>query len=252
MKLQLKCSDKGLKSESLKRIAEEMSTRLGYLVVRTTKENGEALQLRWGAPSNKLDQYQKFKGKGLSALEFTQDQAIAGDWFNKGSVVIGRKLLESYEGKGIEVFSPTEAPDPAKILECKLFTKFIPKEREFRVHVFKGKPVITLEKKKKKEWEGPTSDYVKNTQYGYVFCQEDLVIAPPLQLRINILASQASTICASDFQGVDIGYHKEKDNLFVIEVNSAPGIEGSNVGRYCDLIQAHMQKFLPKQHTWPL
>jgi D-alanine-D-alanine ligase-like ATP-grasp enzyme len=33
---------------------------------------------------------------------------------------------------------------------------------------------------------------------------------------------------------VDIGYNAKKDELFVIEVNSAPGIEGTNVEKYLE------------------
>jgi hypothetical protein len=40
----------------------------------------------------------------------------------------------------------------------------------------------------------------------------------------------------SDFRGVDIGYNKLKDELFVIEVNSAPGIQGNNIDKYLEAI----------------
>jgi D-alanine-D-alanine ligase-like ATP-grasp enzyme len=167
--------------------------------------------------------------------------------------VVGRKLLESYEGKGIIMFDPEKgSPTKEDVLACKVFTKFIPKDREFRVHVFKGKPLVILEKKKKKDWDGPTSKYIFNTENGYVFCQHDLDIAQSLNNAIQILAQQSSGVNNSDFQGVDIGYCSKKNNLFVIEVNSAPGIEGSNVGRYCDAIQAHLETLKPKKPAWPL
>lgn len=255
MKLQLLCSEKGLKSESLKRVAQEMSARLGYHVARVTQENYDpgVLQLRWGAAADKLVQYQKFKQLGISSLDFTTHLAQAGVWFNAGETVVGRQKLSSYEGKGIVLFEPHVAPSKEEILACKVFTKFIPKEREFRVHSFKGKPVVTLEKKMKKDWTGPTSQHIKNTANGYVFCAMDLVISEALQKRINELATASAKVCASDFQGVDIGYHKAKDNLFVIEVNSAPGIEGSNVGRYCDLISTYVVETQPKAPKigWP-
>jgi hypothetical protein len=251
--LQLRCSEKGLKSQSLKRIAEELSNRLGYKVIRTTHDGAPgSLQLKWGAASNKLHQYEWFKGKGLSSLEYTTDQAKAGAWFNAGGAVVGRKLLESYEGKGIVMFDPEKgSPTKEDVLACKVFTKFIPKDREFRVHMFKGKPVVILEKKKKKDWEGPKSKYIFNTEHGYVFCQNDLKIGPSLESMINALATQSSGVNSSDFQGVDIGYCSETGKLFVIEVNSAPGIEGSNVARYCDVIQAYLKPKTPAT-TWPL
>lgn len=250
MKLQLRCSEKGLKSQSLKRIAEELTSRLGYKVWRTTKTNlgVNVQQLRWGAPADKLSQYKFFKHNGLSALEFTTDQAVAGSWFNAGEVVFGRKLLSSYEGKGIIVFDPKKALESElfkkEILECKVFTKYIPKKQEFRVHVFKGMVVSILEKRKKKGFEGESDPKIRNTKNGYIFCQYGpnggpLEISEDVRKRIELLALDARKVCGSDFVGVDIGYNQKKDNIFIIEVNSAPGIEGSNVQKYCDAIQKH-------------
>lgn len=258
MKLQLLCSEKGQKSESLKRVALELSERLGYVVQRVVEPTSPNV-LRWGAKADKLEQYKKFQQLGINGLEFTTDQAIAGSWFMSGNLVVGRKLLSSYEGKGIVMFEPHKAPTKEDVLACKVFTKFIPKEREFRVHVFKGTPLVTLEKKLKNDWKGPTSEYIKNTEHGYVFCQHDVSIPSALQKQINDLAVASSKVCASDFQGIDIGYHEAKKNLFVIEVNSAPGIEGSNVKRYCDAIESYLaSKNQPKvavtapTAAWPL
>jgi hypothetical protein len=218
-----------------------MSNRLGYKVWRTTKKSSGAKQLRWGAYADKLEQYQAFKEKGLPALEFTTDKAVAGAWFNDGHTVFGRKLLSSYEGKGIVIFDPKVNPKPDEILECKVFTKYIPKKQEFRVHVFKDKVVSILEKRKKKDWKGKSDSKIRNTANGYIFCQYDIDITESLQKRIESLALASRKVCGSDFCGVDIGYNKKLDNLFVIEVNSAPGIEGSNVQKYCNAIEAYVK-----------
>jgi len=58
------------------------------------------------------------------------------------------------------------------------------------------------------------------------------VVDEPVGLRD--LAIHAARVSPSDFRGVDIGYNKLKDELFVIEINSAPGIQGSNIQKYLD------------------
>lgn len=233
MKLQLLCTNHGLKSGSLKRIAEEMSQRLGYKVFRTVHVRADRIQLRYGYQVNKLDQYKYFKHHGISALEFTTDKAQAKAWLAQGVTVFGRQTLVGSEGKGIVVFEPGQV-----LSACPVYTQYKKKKREFRVHVFKDKVVKIVEKKKKHDAPENANPLIRNTANGWVFCQE-VQLTAPLKKRLEELALKASKICnKSDFRGVDIGYNQYNDDVFVIEVNSAPGIEGSNVGFYCDAIQA--------------
>ena len=55
-------------------------------------------------------------------------------------------------------------------------------------------------------------------------------------MGIRELALAASKVTNSDFRGVDIGFNEKLNELFVIEVNSAPGIQGTNVDRYIEAI----------------
>jgi glutathione synthase/RimK-type ligase-like ATP-grasp enzyme len=117
-----------------------------------------------------------------------------------------------------------------EIPDLPVYTKYKKKKREFRVHVFKDQVVNVVEKRKRKGFEGERDTKIRNLANGYVFCQE--VTNEPEGLRA--LALQAAQVSASDFRGVDIGYNEKKDELFVIEVNSAPGIEGTNIQKYLD------------------
>jgi D-alanine-D-alanine ligase-like ATP-grasp enzyme len=69
-----------------------------------------------------------------------------------------------------------------------------------------------------------------------VFCQE-IALTEVLQERIIALAIAASVVGQGLFKGVDLGYNEKLDDLFIIEVNGAPGIEGSNISRYVAAIQ---------------
>lgn len=215
-----------MKSGSLKRIAQALSTKLGYKVFRTTAIRQDRKQFRYSDAVDKLQQYKWFQQQGLSALEFTTQQSVAKEWSNNGVVVIGRKLLNASCGAGIEVFD-NQTPSG-----CPVYTKYKPKKREFRVHIFKDKVVAIVEKKLR---SGHAASKIRNLANGYVFCQ-DISLDGSLRSRIEVLGLAASKVCNSDFKGVDVAYNEKNDDLFVIEVNSAPGIEGSNVDKYVKVI----------------
>jgi glutathione synthase/RimK-type ligase-like ATP-grasp enzyme len=216
-----------LKSGSLKRIAQGLSTKLGYKVWRSSKQKPNRTHLLYGDQKGKIEQYQYFQSQGIQALEFTTDIDAAKKWAASGNVVVCRKLTHSSEGKGIIV-----AETPQEVCSAPVFTKYKKKKKEFRVHIFKDQVVHVLEKRRKSDYEGTADAKIRNTANGYVFCSENVV--EPEGLRG--LALQASKVTKSDFRGVDIGYNEKLNQLFVIEVNSAPGIEGTNVDRYIKVI----------------
>jgi len=65
-------------------------------------------------------------------------------------------------------------------------------------------------------------------------CSHKQLVNEPEGLRE--LALKPLKWSPSDFRGVDIGYNEKSNELFVIEVNSAPGIQGSNIAKYLEKI----------------
>jgi RimK-like ATP-grasp domain len=185
------------------------------------------MQFKYGGGVDKLTQYQWFALHGIPALEFTDDVYEAKTWLEDGHTVFGRVLLHASCGKGIVVMEPEDS-----LHFCPVYTKYKKKKREFRVHVFKDQVVSVVEKKKRKEFAGERDTKIRNLANGYVFCQT--VENEPEGLRSLALA--AAQVSPSDFRGVDIGYNERNDELFVIEVNSAPGIEGTNLIKYAEKV----------------
>jgi glutathione synthase/RimK-type ligase-like ATP-grasp enzyme len=224
----LLCTKSTRKSASLKAIAQGLSTRLKRgKIWRTTTPNAFRKQFKYGFSVNKLTQYKWFKDNDIPALEFTTDSDVVDGWLANGRVVFGRKYLNASCGKGIVVIE-----QQGNIPELPVYTMYKKKKREFRVHVFKDEVVNVTEKKRRKGFEGQRDTKIRNLANGYVFVQS--VEGEPIGLRQ--LAIRAAKISASDFRGVDIGYNEQKGELFVIEVNSAPGIQGSNIEKYLDKI----------------
>lgn len=228
LKLSLRCTNTGLKSKSLKAVAKRLSTKVGYKVWRTLKLRKK--QFTYGQSCDKLTQYQYFAANNLPALQFTQDMEQAKQWAST-SVVFGRKLLNASCGHGIVIFE-----SPENVTPCPVYTLYKKKKREFRVHVFKDSVVTVVEKKRKAGFEGERDTKIRNLANGYVFVQQ----VENLPEGINELALKAAKVSQSDFKGVDIGYNEKKNELFVIEVNSAPGIVGNNVDKYVQEIIKHV------------
>lgn len=215
-----------LGSQSLKRVAEGLSARLGYKVWRSSTPKPNQVHFRYGDQKDKIYQYRWFEQEGIPALEYTTSQNQANAWAVDGTVVC-RLLTRASEGKGIVI-----AETPEQIVAAPVYTKYKKKKKEFRIHIFKDKVIHVVEKRKRKDWEGERESKVRNLANGYVFCSDNVV--EPNGLRE--LALRAAKVTTSDFKGVDIGWNEKKDELFVIEVNSAPGIEGTNVDRYIEEI----------------
>jgi glutathione synthase/RimK-type ligase-like ATP-grasp enzyme len=227
MKLRLLCTESTRKSASLKLLAQALTAKLGYKVWRSIVTKPNRVHLKYGQSVDKIAQYRWFKEQNLPALEFTTSTEEAQGWLNTvDTTVFGRKYLNSSCGKGIVIFNPADLISQVNV--CPVYTKYKKKKREFRVHVYKDTVVSVTEKRKRAGFEGERDTKIRNLANGYVFCQE-VANEPP---GLRELALAAAKVTPSDFRGVDIGYNERNNELFIIEVNSAPGIQGSNVGKY--------------------
>ena len=226
-KLQLRSTNLG--SNSLKRIAIALSSRVGYKVLRTRKINPRKVQYEYGNLIDKCSQYRWFTASAIPCPDYTFDSQRASSWITDDNcVVFCRTLTRASEGKGIVVAETVD-----QLVNAPVYTKYMKKKREFRVHIFKDKVVQIVEKRKRSGWDANRDTRIRNTANGYVFCRDLLSPAPD---GLAELALRASKVTQSDFKGVDVGYNEKKNELFVIEVNSAPGIEGSNVNDYVNAI----------------
>jgi len=231
MKINLKLTEGTRGSASAKRLAQILSTKLGYKVFRTTKTMPKKQQLLYGQGVDKTEQYRWFEQQGLSALSYTTERSVAQGWLDAGETVVARHLTMASCGKGIVLHTE------GTVGQAPVYTMYKKKKREFRVHVYKDKVVAIVEKKARSDWAGPRDTHIRNLANGYVFCQNPT----DLPVGIHELAVKAGKVVQSSFKGVDIGYNEKKGELFVIEVNSAPGMEGSNVEAYARAVMESLE-----------
>lgn len=182
-----------------------------------------------GNAQNKLRTFQALEQAGVSIPPFTTDRNVARTWLENDVEVLARTLLEASGGRGITVVSPDDDTLP----QAPLYVQYIKKMNEYRVHVFNGQVIDITEKKRRREFDGQRDTHIRNLDNGYVFIRDD--VRP--DASVGPLAVSAVHALGLDFGAVDIIWNNRRHQAYVLEVNTAPGLEGTTVERYADAIE---------------
>lgn len=178
--------------------------------------------------TSKRASYQAFAAADVPTCGWTNDRAQAVRW-GATQRVIGRDADHGSGGAGTVVY---EAGTP--IGEHRFYVRYFRKQREFRVHVYKGVIVRVLEKLKKRNFEG-RDQYIRSHLRGWVFGSNHLATNPAPNM-VSDLAVRAVAALGLDFGGVDVGYNTHRDAAIVFEVNTAPGLEGTSATLFAQAI----------------
>lgn len=192
--------------------------------------------------SNKLKSLTLMKEAGVNVPDFTVDfnevkSKIEEDDVNR---YIGRTLLKGSGGEGCYFLSGREedkelTEDLSTDEGYKLFTSYIPKSAEFRVHVFRGTVFDVTQKKCRKDTY-TTPDYkIRSHERGWVFCRDDILVPDGVREE----AIKAIDALNLDFGAVDIIWNRNKGS-FVLEVNTAPGLEGQTLENYINIFKENL------------
>lgn len=183
--------------------------------------------------ANKLDFFQYLTSlesrleRSDHLLEWCTTQEEAAQWIRDGHKVVCRTIVNGHEGAGI-VIADTED----QLVYAPLYTKYLKKKAEYRVHWMNGS-VIDIQRKAKRT--GVAHHPVRNTANGYVFSRNNVGVVPQVVIDAVDDVMQATGL---DFGGVDVIYNRYHDQAKVVEVNTAPGIEGTTVQKYKEGFEA--------------
>ena len=177
--------------------------------------------------SNKLSTLAAFQINDIPHPDYTTDKDKATGWIEQGFKVVCRTLLTAHSGQGIVV-----AGSLGELVDAPLYTKYIRKQKEFRVHVFSSK-ILDIQEKRRSSSVDDHHPYIRNHANGYVFCRGD--INEPDDLRG--VAISAVDALGLDFGAVDVVWNEAQDKCYVLEVNTACGLEGSTVNKYVNAIK---------------
>lgn len=179
--------------------------------------------------SNKIYTLTHFTHNNVPCPPWTTDKNTALGWIENNKTVVCRKTVTSHSGNGI-VFA--ETAEELENVNAPLYTMYIKKKKEFRVHVFEGKVIDVQEKRRALDVQNV--DYrIRSHASGFTFCR--ISISEPSGLRD--VAVQAVAALGLDFGAVDIVWNEKQNQCYALEVNTAPGIEGSTLDAYTKAIK---------------
>lgn len=171
--------------------------------------------------TNKYHAFAALTGKDISTVPWTANKAVAQEWQNKGNTIVVRQTLTGHSGAGIIIVEEGQ-----EIPDAPLYTKYVFKVKEYRVHATCNGVIDTQRKVRDPDVE-PLSWKVRSHANGFIFQRANI---KPSEERDNLAISAVKTL-GLDFGAVDIVQDKD-GKLYVLEVNTAPGLEGQTVEAY--------------------
>lgn len=169
--------------------------------------------------------------------EFTEELSEALKWVEAGIQTMGRRSHGSC-GKDIKFYED----DLKEFSTSEFWVKYKKKKNEYRVHIAFGK-IIAIQQKalRQTDLEGNKIDTsnvdfrIRNLSHGFIFKRHD--IAPPTDVMDQ--AAAAIKTVGLDFGAVDVIYNETENKAYVLEVNTAPGLEGTTVSDYANAFREH-------------
>ena len=157
-----------------------------------------------------------------------------------GELLVGRTETH-VGGSGFYLVTSQRDFQLAQRLGCTHFMSYIPTDREYRVHVFKGQVLGAGEKLM---GDAATSLHIRNVSTGWSFRYNNIERIPRDTERIAVDAVSALGL---DFGAVDI-IKSVGGNLYVLEVNTAPSLVKPVEGNQRDaehgpMFQAYVDAF---------
>lgn len=184
--------------------------------------------------TNKLKFFDLMKDTDVRIPEFTTDKNVAIMWIAEGHVVVERHKLQGHSGEGIRIVEKG-----VDIQKAPLYTKYVPKKDEFRVHFVGDKIIYVQQKKRKVDVPDENVNWkVRNNANGFIYAREGVEIPPDVTEQ----AMRTIKACGLDFGAIDILYTKKTQQATVLEVNTAPGLEGQSIKDYAKALSAFAQQ----------
>lgn len=189
-----------------------------------------------GINSNKLLFFQcqadGYAGEFARTPEWTTDQEVARSWIASGVATVARTVLSGHSAEGLFII-PGNAP-PEAFVEAPLYTKYVKKISEWRVHIVGGNVIDVQKKMKKQDFEGERNTQVRNLANGYIYGRE----FDDLPEDVTEQAKKAFACSGLDFGAIDVVFNRSEDKAYVLEINTAPGLTGTTLTKYAEALGA--------------
>lgn len=199
------------------------------------------------AATCKLRCFETLALAGVRVPYFTTSIETAREWLNEQAhPVVCRTLLRANSGRGIVL---AESED--ELVRSPLYTMYVPKQTEYRVHVCRGR-VFDIQRKARKH-DVPDDQVnwrIRNTANGFIFARGSV---SPETVPDDVLHQARRAVLALDldFGAVDIIWNNHRNHAYVLEVNTAPGLEGTTLENYVRMIRGLLDGTPPEDIGTP-
>lgn len=180
---------------------------------------------------SKIETFKELAAIGVTIPEFALS---SGDVAEEWGQVVCRSLTRASAGKGIDIVTYKDMFNLGRTYP--LYVQYIKKTKEFRVHVFNGGIIDVQEKRAIKNFEGTIDYKVRSHERGWAFCRDGIDVPPPV-FEVAVDAVDALNL---DFGAVDIIWNRHHKKAYVLEINTAPGLEGTTVASYGEAISNYI------------
>ena len=155
-------------------------------------------------------------------------------WTNRNDIpddafpIVCRTVLAGHSGAGIVL-----ADTRNDLVDAPLYVQYVKKQEEFRVHVGlrngEATVIATQRKARRRDVADDNINWqVRNHQNGFIYAREGFV-TPDCVIDV---ARRALLSTGLAFGAVDVIYNSRQGRAYVLEVNTAPGLEGQTVTDY--------------------
>lgn len=181
---------------------------------------------------DKLRTFRVLSEAGVSIPEFTTNVAQARVWIEQGRKIVCRTKLRSYGGDGIVI---AESAD--ELVAALLYVRYIPKQDEYRVHVFRDRVFFVQRKARKNDVPDENVNWaVRNLAGGFIYANQDVDVSD----EIKQSCIRAITALGLDFGAVDV-IVTPRGRHFILEVNTACGLSGTTLEKYAEVFKSLSQ-----------
>jgi glutathione synthase/RimK-type ligase-like ATP-grasp enzyme len=192
-----------------------------------------------GRNANKLEFFKLCAKAGKDAPripDWTTDSKKAISWVTEKQTVVARAVLNGSSGEGIHFMTFDK---PTSFVEAPLYTLYIKKKDEYRVHFMNGEIIDYQRKALRKEHKPENVDWrIRNLDAGFVFVRDGVKLPSDVEKQAKLVIA----VSGLDFGAIDLIFNEKENQAYVLEVNTAPGLQGETVTSYATAFQKHYGK----------
>lgn len=163
---------------------------------------------------------------------WTINKAEVRTWLEEGHEVCARTKLTGSGGDGLVIFCALD-----NFVDAPLYTKYIKKKDEYRVHFANG-GIIDIQRKALKDPDNKDREInwkIRNLENGFIFMREGVEENTPE--KVKEVAQKYIDNTDLNFGAIDIIYNSKYNTAYILEVNTAPGLVGTTVEKYAQVFK---------------